>query len=88
MMKVISVKANDDFSLDLEFSDRSVRRFDFKPYLNFPVFRELKDLNYFKQVGLLFGTVYWPNEQDISPDTLFLESVELNSDSRGHQIVA
>jgi len=52
-----------------------VRRFDVKPYLDYEVFRELKDLNYFKQVDLAFGTVQWPNEQDISPETLYVEGV-------------
>jgi len=44
------------------------------------VFRELRDLNYFKQVNLAFGTVQWPNEQDISPETLYLEGVVLPPD--------
>lgn len=73
MNKVTAVNANDDFSLDLKFSDGSIKRFDVKPYLDYAVFRELKDPAYFKQVKLAFGTVQWPNEQDISPDTLYLE---------------
>ncbi|HEX5885301.1 MAG TPA: DUF2442 domain-containing protein [Pyrinomonadaceae bacterium] len=44
-----------------------------KPYLKYEVFQELKDLAYFKQVALAFGTVQWPHEQDIAPDTLFVE---------------
>lgn len=73
MIKVTAVKANDDYTLDLKFSDGSVKRFDVKPYLTYEVFGELKDLDYFKQVSLAFGTVQWPHEQDIAPDTLFLE---------------
>jgi hypothetical protein len=75
MNKVIAVTANDDFSLDLKFNDGSVKKFDAKPYLDYEFFRELKDLNYFKQVRVAFGTVQWPHEQDISPETLYLESV-------------
>ncbi len=75
MNKVLAVKANDDFSLDLKFNDCSVRRFDVKPYLDYEVFRELKDLSYFKKVRIAFGTVQWQHEQDISPETLYLESV-------------
>jgi hypothetical protein len=78
MNKVTAVKANDDFSLDLRFSDGSVRRFDAKPYLDYEVFRELKDLNYFRMVDLAFGTVRWPNEQDISPETLYLEGLPVS----------
>ena len=84
MNKVTAVKANDDFSLDLQFNDGSVKRFDAKPYLDYEVFRELKELNYFKQVDLAFGTVQWPHEQDISPETLYLEGVAIASSDNGH----
>ncbi|MGZ8486320.1 MAG: DUF2442 domain-containing protein [Candidatus Binatia bacterium] len=73
MKKVVAVKAKEDFSLELKFNDNSVKRFDATPYLEFGVFRELKDIDYFKQVRIAYGTVQWPHEQDISPDTLFIE---------------
>jgi len=75
MNKVVAVSANDNFSLNLKFSDGSVKRFDVKPYLDCEVFRELKDPDYFKQVRIAFGTVQWPHEQDISPETLYIEGV-------------
>ena len=50
-----------------------------KPYLEHGVFKELKDQRYFKRVGVAFGTVQWPNEQDISPETLYLESTVIES---------
>ena len=56
-----------------QFNDGSVKRFDVKPYLKYEVFRELNALSYFRQVNLVFGTVQWPHQQDISPDTLVLE---------------
>jgi hypothetical protein len=83
MIKVTAVKANDDYTLDLIFNDGSVKRFDVKPYLKYEVFKELQQLSYFKQVKLAFGTVQWPNEQDIAPDTLFVESKPA-FDSHGH----
>lgn len=78
MKKVVAVKANEDFTLDLQFNDGSLRRFDATPYLNSGVFTELKDLRYFQQVRIAFGTVQWPHEQDIGPETLYLESEPLN----------
>jgi hypothetical protein len=78
MKKVVAVKANEDFSLDLKFNDGSVGRFDVKPNLDFGVFTELKDVQYFNQVKIASGTIQWPHEQDISPDTLNLESVPIN----------
>lgn len=81
MHKVVAVKANDDYSLDLKFDDESVRRFDVKPYLEYGIFRELKDKSYFERVRVAFGTVQWPREQDISPETLYLESTVIESAS-------
>jgi hypothetical protein len=78
MEKVVAVKANKGFSLDLKFNDGSARRFDVKPYLNYGVFTELKDFEYFKQVTIAFGTVQWPHEQDISPETLYLEGTPID----------
>ncbi len=77
MHKVVAVMANDDFSLDIKFVDGSVKRFDVKPYLEYGIFKELKDKSYFKRAQVAFGTVQWPNEQDISPETLYLESVAI-----------
>lgn len=81
MTKVLAAKANDDFTLDLKFNDGSVKRFDMKRYLDYEVFQELKDLDYFKQLSVAFGTVNWPHDQDIAPETLFLEGVLLPEDS-------
>lgn len=77
MKKVIEAKANDDFSLDLKFNDGKLKRFDIKPYLNYEVFKPLKNVDYFKNVRIAFGTVQWQDEQDISPDTLYLEAEEI-----------
>lgn len=56
MNKVTAVIANYDFSLDLQFNDGSVKRFDVKPYLDYEVFRELKDLNRTKLRSVSFMT--------------------------------
>jgi hypothetical protein len=78
MNKVIAVSANRDFSLDLKFSDGSMKRFDVTPYLERGIFTELKDLDYFKQARVAFGTVQWPNEQDIAPETLYIDGVTID----------
>jgi hypothetical protein len=77
MKKVVKAKAEDDFSLILEFNDGSVKRFDAKPYLDYEVFTPLKNLDYFKRIEIAFGTVQWADGQDISPDTLYLEGKDI-----------
>ena len=78
MNRVIEAKANDDLTLDLRFSDGTLRRFDTKPYLEMGVFTELKDVNYFKNVTVAYGTVQWPNEQAFAPEPLYIESELMN----------
>lgn len=82
MKKVVAAKANDDYTLDLKFNDGSAKRFDVKPYLDYEVFKELKNLERFKKIRIAFGTVQWENEQDISPETLYLESEEVQDEKK------
>ena len=69
------VKPLSDYRIYVELEDGSRGVFDIKPYLDRGVFRELKDVNYFNQVDILFGAVTWPNEQDIAPETLLAEMI-------------
>jgi hypothetical protein len=80
MKKVIAVKTNDDYSLILKFNDGKTKRFDVKPYLGCGIFKELKDRDYFKNVSIAFGTVQWKNEQDLSPETLYIEGEDISED--------
>jgi len=54
--------------VELENGDSGI--FDVKPYLEKGVLRELLDEHYFSQVGIQYGAVTWPHEQDIDPETL------------------
>ncbi len=74
---VTIVKALDDYKIYVEIEDGRQGIFDMTPYLDKGVFKELKDVSYFKQVSILFGAVTWPNEQDIAPETLVDEMVEV-----------
>lgn len=69
------VKALPDYRIYVEIENGKKGVFDLKPYLDHGVFRELRNVHYFNQVGVLFGAVTWPNEQDIAPETLLAEMV-------------
>ena len=43
------------------------------------VFKKLRDIEYFKLARVQSGTVVWPHEQDICPDTLYQDSKKLAS---------
>jgi hypothetical protein len=75
--RVKSVTPNPDFTLTLEFDNGEFGVDDCKPILDFGVFKELHDVKYFNRARVVNGTVCWPNEQDICPDTLYLDSVKV-----------
>ena len=74
--RVSKVFPTDDYKLKLVFKNGERGLYDCSGLLNFGVFQELRDLHYFKQVQVLDGTVAWPHEQDICPDTLYLDSLK------------
>ena len=73
------VKPLPDFRIYVEIENGCKGKFDLNPYLDHGVFRELQDVHYFNQVGILFGAVTWPNEQDIAPETLLSEMIPAES---------
>ena len=79
MLKVKRVFANNDYTLFVELSDGRSGMFDVKPYLEKGVFKQLKDKNYFKQVKPFFCGIAWPDEQDLSADTIAYELKQLKS---------
>ena len=74
--RVKSVVASPDYKLHIEFTNGEHGVYDCSHLLGFGVFRELKDRNYFKKARVSDCTVVWPNEQDICPDTLYLDSIK------------
>jgi len=75
--RVKTVVAKDDYRLEITFSNGEVGVYDCTPILDFGVFKELRDPGYFKQARAAGGTVVWPHEQDICPDTLYEDSNKL-----------
>jgi hypothetical protein len=57
----IQVTPKADYTLEITFSNKEVRLFDMKPYLEFGIFKELKDKFYFNQAKIEDLTVRWPH---------------------------
>lgn len=77
--RVESVIATDDHQLEITFSNGEVGVFDCAHLLDFGVFKEFRNLEYFQSASVQGGTVVWPHEQDICPDTLYEDSKKLAS---------
>ena len=76
---VTLVKPLPDYRIYVELEDGRKGIFDLKPYLERGVMRELRNEKYFNRVGIQFGAVTWPNEQDIAPETLLAEMLPVES---------
>lgn len=70
MISVVAVEPIENYQLKVRLSDGRQGIFDMKPYLNIGVFLELKDPIYFRRVKAAYGGIAWPNEQDLSPETI------------------
>jgi hypothetical protein len=73
---VVEVKPTEGWRLWLRFADGVAGEVDFSYLLEYPgeVFQPLRDLDFFRQVAIYPGrgsTIFWPNEADIAPETLY-----------------
>lgn len=73
--RVKNVEPLPDYKLKIYFNNGEEGIYHCNHLLDFGVFKELRNENYFKQAKALDGTVVWPHEQDICPDTLYLDSM-------------
>lgn len=70
---VISVQPLDGYILELFLNNGVIKNFDMKPYLQYPVFKSLQDINIFKSVQVdELGGIEWnlDNGASLSQDTL------------------
>ncbi|MFI5196562.1 MAG: DUF2442 domain-containing protein [Chitinophagales bacterium] len=74
--RVKSVDPLPGFKLSLTFTNEEHRVFDVKPYLSKGIFSSLSDADTFKQVRLFNGSILWPGDLDLCPDTLYEGSVK------------
>jgi hypothetical protein len=74
--RITAVQSMPDHQLLLQFSNGETGTYNCKHLLKFGIFSELQDENYFSKARAEHGTVVWPNDQDICPDTLYLDSVK------------
>jgi uncharacterized protein DUF2442 len=74
---VTSVRALDDYELEVSFTNGESRRFDVKPYLGRGIFVRLCDQDAFRAVRVVAGSIEWANGLDLSYDTLYVEGQPL-----------
>ncbi len=86
--KIISVTANDDFTLSLLFDNHERRIYDMKENLNGDIFKTFRCLSDFKRVFIdehggiawdidptIDSNEVWGNRVDLCPDSCYMHSV-------------
>jgi len=64
-----------DYKLLLTFNNDEHKIFDLKPYLSRGIFTSLKDIRLFNCVKVFNGSILWPGDLDLCPDTLYEDSL-------------
>ena len=77
LIDVVSVKPRKDFYLELEFENGERKLFDMRPLLALRPWNRIANLHLFERASVDYGTVVWPGEIDIAPETLYDDSTPL-----------
>ena len=65
---VVSVRPSEDFTLSVTFEDGAEGVLDMTPYLDFGVFKKIKDFEQFKRVRIAFDTIQRECGADLDPE--------------------
>lgn len=71
LLDVVKVETKPDYVLHLEFENGEKRIFDMSPYMDKRPFVQLKGSPLFAMASIDYGTVVWPGNIDIAPETLY-----------------
>ncbi|MFI5163816.1 MAG: DUF2442 domain-containing protein [Bacteroidia bacterium] len=78
MKKIISLLPMEDFQFHVKFDDGTEKKFDLKPYFQFPVFLDLKNKNLFPKAVNRGYFIEWEGQEiDLSADTLWHEGKQI-----------
>ena len=77
-LRICGVRALPEHLLWLRFTTGEAKVFDFKPHLDAPCFRPLKDEDTFRDVYIDYGCPVWLDGRiDIAPEYLYENSVSV-----------
>lgn len=79
LLDVVEVKACDGYTLELVFENGERRWFDMNPLLEKKPFSRLKETGAFFGAHIDYGTVVWPGNIDIAPETLYDRSAPIDT---------
>lgn len=75
--RVTKVEATDKFELLITFNNGERKKFDARILFEYPMYKPLENIGLFKLVKADNMCVYWNDDIDICPDTLYSKSVPI-----------
>lgn len=69
--QVTSARRIRGFIMATQFDDGTEKHVDISQWFRGPVFKPLKDPNFFRKFFIEAGTLAWPNGVDIAPEALY-----------------
>jgi len=82
--RVKNAEARSDYTILITFQNGERKEYDVKPLLQYPMYRNLEKV--FPAAAVQFGTVVWPGDLDISPDTLYMNGKPVNDIGDGSAV--
>lgn len=79
LLDVVKVKTRPGYLLELEFENGECRLFDMTSLMDKKPFERLKVNALFFGAHVDYGTVVWPGNIDIAPETLYDRSVPMKA---------
>ncbi len=77
LLDVVEVSPVEDYKLALVFENGEHRMFDMSYLMDKKPFCRLKNKTLFNLANIDYGTVVWPGNIDIAPETLYDKSVKI-----------
>jgi hypothetical protein len=74
-------KIIEDYHIHLTFDNGEQKVFDMNPYLNYQLFKPLKEESELTSFQIVDGTIEWSCGADLSTDTFYLQSKPYRSNA-------
>ena len=68
---VVNVVPRDNYQIYIEFDNDECGILNMEPYLDFGIFRKIKDQSLFAKVRVSFDTIEWGNGIDLDPQFVY-----------------
>jgi len=76
---VKEVIPGEDYVLSVVFENGENGHLDMKPFLDFGIFRRIKDYEVFRRVRVVFDTIEWDCGVDLDPEYVYTKCLESKS---------